>query len=101
MNLDPELTVRGLVVQAVDVPMDRPLKTGGGEVSSAAMVLIDLLTEEGVCGCSYLFCPTPLVLKPLAKLLSNLAPLLEGDLLAPFEIERKLQKTFRLLVLLR
>jgi mandelate racemase len=97
MNLDPELTVRGLVVHAVDVPMNRTLKTGGGEVSSAAMVLIDLLTEEGVTGCSYLFCPTPLVLKPLAKLLSNLAPLIEGDLLAPFEIERKLQKTFRLL----
>ena len=61
------------------------------------MVLIDLLSEEGVTGCSYLFCPTPLVLKPLAKLLSNLAPLIEGDLLAPVEIERKLQKTFRLL----
>ena len=97
MNLDSELTVRGLVVHAVDVPMNRPLKTGGGEVGSAAMVLIDLLTEEGVTGCSYLFCPTPLVLKPLAKLLSDLAPLIEGDALAPAEIERKLQKTFRLL----
>jgi len=97
MNLDSELTIRGLVVHAVDVPMNRPLKTGGGEVGSAAMVLIDLLTEEGIAGCSYLFCPTPLVLKPLANLLSNLAPLIEDDLLAPVEIERKLQKTFRLL----
>jgi mandelate racemase len=97
MNLDSELTVSGLGVQAVDVPMNRPLKTGGGEVGSAAMVLIDLSTEEGVTGCSYLFCPTPLVLRPLAKLLSNLAPLIEGDSLAPVEIERKLQQTFRLL----
>jgi mandelate racemase len=97
MNLNSEITIHGLVVHAVDVPMNRPLKTGGGEVGSAAMVLIDLLTDEGVTGCSYLFCPTPLVLKPLAKLLSNLAPLIEGDLLAPVEIERKLQKTFRLL----
>src|SRR5688500_6710592 len=97
MNLDSELTFRGLVVHAVDVPMNRTLETGGGEVGSAAMVLIDLLTEEGVTGCSYLFCATPLVLKHLANLLSNLAPLIEGDLLAPVEIERKLQKTFRLL----
>ena len=97
MNLDSELTVSGLGVRAVDVPLNRPLMTGGGEVGSAAMVLIDLMTEEGVTGCSYLFCPTPLVLEPLAKLLSNLAPLIEGDLLAPVEIERKLQKTFRLL----
>jgi mandelate racemase len=97
MNLDSELTVRGLVVHAVNLPMNRPLKTGGGEVGSAAMVLIDLLTEEGVTGCSYLFCPTPLVLKPVARLLSNLAPVIEGDQLAPVEIERKLQRTFRLL----
>src|ERR687896_751567 len=96
MDLDSELTVSGLAVRAVDVPMNRPLTTGGGEVSSAAMVLIDLLTEEGVTGCSYLFCPTPLVLKPLAKLICNLAPLIEGDFLAPVEIERKLQMTFRL-----
>jgi mandelate racemase len=97
MDPNSELSVRGLVVRAVDVPMQRPLKTGGGEVGSAAMVLIDLLTEEGVTGHSYLFCPTPLVLKPVAKLLSNLAPLIEGDRVAPLEIERKLQERFRLL----
>src|ERR687894_1031983 len=97
MHLDSELTVRDLVVHAVDVPMNRPLKTGGGEVGTAAMVLIDLLTEEGITGNSYLFCPTPVVLEPAAKLLSNLAPLIEGDPIAPVAIERKLQRTSRLL----
>ena len=97
MDLNSELSIRNLVVRAVDVPMERPLKTGGGEVGSAAVVLIDLLTEQGVTGHSYLFCPTPLVLKPVATLLSNLEPLIEGDRLVPLEIERKLQKTFRLL----
>ena len=97
MNPNPQLTVRGLDVRAVDVPMGRPLMTGGGEVGSAAMVLVDLLTEEGLTGSSYVFCPTPLVLGPVARLLSNLAPLIEGDPLAPVDIERKLQKTFRLL----
>ncbi|CAA9417309.1 MAG: hypothetical protein AVDCRST_MAG55-1742 [uncultured Rubrobacteraceae bacterium] len=98
MNPNPQLTVRGLDVRAVDVPMRRPLKTGSGEVGTAAMVLVDLLTEEGITGSSYLFCPTPLVLEPVAKLLSNLAPLIEGDPLAPVATEGKLQKTFRLLV---
>ena len=97
MNPNPQLTVRGLGVRAVDVPMGRPLMTGGGEVGSAAMVLVDLLTEEGITGSSYVFCPTPVVLGPMAKLVSNLAPLIEGDPLAPVDIERKLQKTFRLL----
>ncbi len=77
--------------------MRRPLMTGGGEVGTAAMVLVDLLTEEGITGSSYLFCPTPLVLEPVARLLSNLAPLIEGEPLAPASIERKLQKIFRLL----
>ena len=97
MNLDTELTIRALRARPVDVPMRRPLKTSGGEVGTAAMVLIDLLTEEGITGSSYVFCPTPLVLEPVAKLLSNLAPLIEGDPLAPVTIERKLQRTFRLL----
>ena len=97
MNSNSELTIRGLDVRAVDVPMQRPLKTSGGEVGTAALVLIDLLTEEGVTGRSYLFCPTPLVLEPVAKLLSNLAPLIEGDSVAPVAIERKLQMSFRLL----
>jgi len=97
MNPNPQLTVRGLGVRAVDVPMGRPLMTGGGEVGSAAMVLIDLLTEEGLTGSCYVFCPTPVVLEPVAKLLSNLAPLIEGDPVAPVDIERKLQKGFRLL----
>jgi mandelate racemase len=97
MNVRPEVVIRGLVVRAVDVPMRRPLKTGGGEVASAAMVLIDLSTDKGITGRSYLFCPTPLVLEPLAKVLSNLAPVIEGEPLAPAAIERKLRKTFRLL----
>jgi mandelate racemase len=97
MNPDPELTVRGLDVRAVNVPMRRPLKTSGGEVGTAAMVLIDLPTEEGITGSSYVFCPTSVVLEPVAKLLSNLAPLVEGALLAPVAIEQKLQRSFRLL----
>jgi mandelate racemase len=97
MNADSGFIIRGLVVRAVDVPMRRPLKTGGGEVASAAMVLVDLETDEGVTGRGYLFCPTPLVLEPLAKVLSNLAPLVEGEPLAPAAIERKLHGTFRLL----
>jgi mandelate racemase len=91
-----ELTIRGLDVRAVDVPMRRPLETSGGVVGTAALVLIDLRTEEGITGRSYIFCPTPVVLGPVANLLSNLAPLIEGGPLAPVAIEQKLQKSFRL-----
>lgn len=39
------LTLRGLRVRAVNVPMTRSLATGGGRISTAPLVLIDLLTE--------------------------------------------------------
>jgi mandelate racemase len=97
MNLNSGLTIRSLTVRAVNVPMRRPLKTSGGEVGTAAMALIDIGTEEGITGRSYLFCPTPVVLGPVARLLLNLSPMIEGEPLSPVAVERKLQKAFRLL----
>jgi mandelate racemase len=97
MNPNSELTIRGLDVRAVDVPVRRPLKTSGGVLDTAPLALIDLHTEEGITGSSYVFCYTPMALKPVAQLISSLAVLIEGDSLAPLAIERKLQRSFRLL----
>lgn len=79
MNPSPELTIGALHVRAVDVPVRRPLETSGGVLSTAPLVLIDLHTEEGIIGSSYVFCYTSMALKPIAQLLSNLAPAIEGD----------------------
>jgi mandelate racemase len=96
MTTSRQLTVRGLQARAVDVPMGRPLMTGAGGVGSAAMVLLDLLTEGGLSGNGHVLCPTPVVLEPVAGRLSNPVPLIEGDPLAPVDVGRKLQKTLRL-----
>ncbi len=77
--------------------MSRPLQTSGGLVATAPLVLIDLKTEQGITGCSYLFCYTPLALKPVTHLVAGLEELIKGDPLAPFEIEQKLRRRFRLL----
>jgi len=79
------------------VPMPRPLRTSGGAVTSAPLVLVDLATEEGPAGSAYIFCYAPLALAPIARLVENLGETLEGDALAPVAIEEKLQKAFRLL----
>ena len=92
-----ELSIRGLKTHAVDVPMQRPLTTGGGVIRTAPLVLIDLHTEEGITGRSYVFCYTPMALKAVAQLLSSLGALIEGDSLVPAVIEQKLQQSFRLL----
>ena len=91
------LTLRELRVRAVQVPLRLPLQTSGGTVRDAPLALIDLVTEQGVSGRSYLFCYTPLALKPVVQLLHNLSEFLKGDAVAPLEIDQKLQRTFRLL----
>lgn len=93
----PELPIRALDLRAVQVPLRRPLHTGGGVVAQAPLVLIDLRTEGGVTGSTYLFCYTPLALAPVMRMLAELRPLLIGQGLAPVELGAALQRRFRLL----
>jgi mandelate racemase len=91
------LALRAVRARPVNVPMGRPLRTAGGVVETAPLVLIDLETSEGITGRSYLFCYTPLALAPVVRLLEGLGRLLDGQQVVPFEIERALQQRFRLL----
>jgi mandelate racemase len=97
MSTPPRLTVRDIRARPVNVPMRLPLQTSGGTVGIAPLALIDLLTEEGVTGSTYLFCYTPLALRPVVQVIENLAPFLTGNPVVPAEIDRKLQRQFRLL----
>jgi len=97
MNAPLRLTFRSLRVRAVQVPLRLPLQTSSGTIRIAPLALIDLETDEGVTGRTYLFCYTPLVLKPVCELLANLDPVLKGASIAPLEISRSLQARFRLL----
>src|SRR5215213_11708407 len=83
MSADLQLTVRGLNIRSVRVPLSRPHLTAGGTVSEAPLVLVDLLTEEGVTGAAYVFCYTPLALEPVARLVANLEAVIAGKPLAP------------------
>ena len=97
MSIMSDLAVRSLRVRAVRVPLSRPHPTAGGIVSEAPLVLVDLLTDDGVTGSAYVFCYTPLALTPVARLLANLETVIAGMPLAPLAIERALQARFRLL----
>src|SRR5215217_3597736 len=97
MIAEAQLTIRGLKVRAVRVPLSRPHRTAGGTVSEAPLVLVDLMTDEGITGSAYVFCYTPLALAPVARLVANLESVIAGMTLAPLAIERTLQARFRLL----
>lgn len=97
MSSTPALTISGLDVRAVHVPMRIPLQTSSGTIAVAPLALLDLHTAEGVTGRTYLFCYTPLVLQPVCALLRNLEPVLRGQALAPLAIDQALHARFRLL----
>ena len=97
INAPVRLTVRGIRARGIDLALSRPVETASGVMRTAPLVLIDLTTEEGITGRSYVRCYTPLALQPLAQLIANLEELLKGEVAAPATVERKLQRHFRLL----
>ena len=97
MDSTPRLNVRDLRLRGVHVPLRLPLVTRGGTIEIAPLALVDLLTDEGVTGSAYLFCYTPLALKPVLQTLANLLPLLRGQPVAPLALDRSLRQRFRLL----
>lgn len=97
MPSHPHLVLRALNVRAVNVPLRLPLQTAGGVVDVAPLVLLDVVTEEGVSGSAYLFCYTRSALKPVAVMLGELEAMLVGERVAPLQITDMLARRFRLL----
>ena len=89
--------IRETRVRAVLVPMDQPHKTASGVVSESPLVLTDVMTDSGGAGHSVVFTYTAAALKPTADLIKNLEPLIQGECLAPVEIEKNLANRLRLL----
>jgi mandelate racemase len=91
------LTLRELRVRAVDVPMARPLQTAVGVIPSTPLALIDLVSEEGVTGTTYVFCYSRTGLAAVTGALRELGPALAGADLAPVALWTELRGRFRLL----
>ena len=96
MNL-PQLTLRALRARGVEVPMRLPLGTSAGTLRSAALLLIDLETEEGVTGRSYLFCYLRGAAPAIAVMLGEVERTVKGERIAPDELWAKLARRFKLM----
>ena len=97
MQREPALTVRSVRATPVEVPMARPLGTSSQTIRSAPLLLIDLETEEGVTGRSYLFCYIKATAAPIAHMLQDAAEAVKGDRVAPLAIAAKLAHRYRLI----
>lgn len=92
----PQLTIRNVNTFAVEVPMTYPLGTSAATVKKAPLLLIDLETEEGVTGRSYVFCYRPSVPRAIDVVLRDAVSLVKGERVAPLDVGPKLARRFAL-----
>ena len=92
------LAIRSIHARSVIVPLARPVRTASGSIDVSPLILLDVLTDEGITGSAYLFAYTPAMLKPLMALVGEVGPELAGQPLVPAERMQQLERRFRLLV---
>lgn len=92
-----QLTVREVRATPVLVPMRRALGTSIMQVREAPLLLIDVLTEEGITGCAYLFCYLPAAAPAAAALVRDADAHLKGKSAAPSCVRKALEARFRLI----
>ncbi|MBV8032710.1 MAG: mandelate racemase [Betaproteobacteria bacterium] len=92
-----KLRIRAIRARPVMAPMKRPLAASISTLTVAPLVLIDLQTDGGVVGRSYLFGMAKHHLPPIVKLLEAMAEIVKGDPVAPLDLERKLRGKYALL----
>ena len=93
----PPLTIRALQATAVEVPMTYALGTSRQRVTAAPLLLLDLLTEEGVTGSAYLFCYLRGAAAAIATMVKEVDRAVKGDAVVPLDLWRKLATRFALI----
>jgi mandelate racemase len=93
----PTLTVRAVRAYPVEVPLTYVLGTSMGAVRKAPLLLIDIETEEGITGRSYLFCYLRAAAPAIVSLLREVAAVTRGERLAPVDLWAKLARRFTLI----
>ena len=93
----PALTVRAIKAVPVEVPLNFVLGTSAGVLRRVPLLLIDLETEEGITGRSYLFCYLRAAAPAIMSLLGEVEALTKGERADPEALARKLAKRFTLI----
>ena len=76
--------IRSVTARSLVVPIARPVKTAFAVIDAAPMVLIDIKSDQGVTGHSYIFGYTKLTLPPLVHLIEEIGRELTGKPIAPY-----------------
>src|SRR5438309_98027 len=93
----PVPAIRSVKARALVVPLARPVKNAFGVIDVGPLVLIDVETDQGVTGRSYIFAYTRMTLKPLVHLIEEIGRELIGRPVAPYDLMAAMDAKFRLL----
>jgi mandelate racemase len=93
----PALTIRALKATPVEVPLNFVLGTSQQALRQVPLLLIDLETEEGVTGRSYLFCYLRAAQPAIMSLLGEIESLAKGQPADPVALSVKLARRFTLI----
>jgi mandelate racemase len=91
------LTIRNIRTIGTEVPMTFALGTSREAIAKAPLLLVDLETEQGVTGRTYLWCYFRQAMTAIASVLDAALAPIKGDTLAPLDIDAKLSKRFALI----
>ena len=81
----PHLTLRSVELRPVSVPLKRPIVSKVGLFDRWPLILIDLHTDEGIVGRSYLEPYLERSVRYLIPAIRDLAEMRKGQPIAPFE----------------
>jgi mandelate racemase len=93
----PQLTIRAIRATPVEVPLNFVLGTSATAVRKAPLVLVDVETEEGVTGRSYLFCYLPAAAPAVISLLGEVERVAKGEAVMPAQLWAGLARRFTLI----
>jgi mandelate racemase len=89
----PTLTLRSLVARPVVLKLKRPVVTRIATISEWPLILIDLLTEEGIIGRSYLEPYLVRSMRYIVPALHDFGAMLKGRRIAPVELFNEARKS--------
>jgi mandelate racemase len=90
-------TIKNVKARAIVSPISRPVKNAFGVIEAAPLVLIDVATDQGITGRSYIFGYSKITLKPLVMLIEEIGRELVGEAIVPFDLMAGMNAKFRLL----
>ncbi len=93
----PPLTIRAIKAVPVEVPLNFVLGTSQQALRQVPLLLIDLETEEGITGRSYLFCYLRAAQPAIMSLLGEIEGLAKGQPADPVGLSASLARRFTLI----